>query len=175
MLPLLFIRSSQNRPRRVQKYPAAITGGTCCSLTPVTTKLGALLESHIQYPPASSISAIRMFSGKLLYTYSLRHSFYYCFIINQRITMSLCCQLCGIRICTALVHPALVHRFRINRGCFIIDSKFGHPSKPLFLHCLYPGTGHPGPLCIPQFCPSSFAGRSAHLAVPAVKAEPQNL
>lgn len=46
VLPLLFTGSSQNRSQRVLPYSAAVTGGTCRTLT--DTGSGTLLGSHLQ-------------------------------------------------------------------------------------------------------------------------------
>ena len=46
VLPLLFTGFSQNRPLRVLTYSAAVTGGTCCTLTTIGS--GTLLGSHLQ-------------------------------------------------------------------------------------------------------------------------------
>ena len=46
MLPLLFVSFSRKKPRQVLLYSAAITGGSCRSLT---FRLGAPLRSHLPF------------------------------------------------------------------------------------------------------------------------------
>lgn len=46
VLPLLFVSSSRKKPRQVLLYSAAITGGSCRSLT---FRLGAPLRSHLPF------------------------------------------------------------------------------------------------------------------------------
>ena len=73
VLPLLFTDFSRNQPQRVLPYSAAVTGGTCHTLTiPAQVRCS---EAIFDKPVSSFLSASGMFSGKDLTIYSLRHRF----------------------------------------------------------------------------------------------------